>query len=57
LNAIAPHTAGLAANAIRSGDGANAAMVVPGFLGLAALLLAGTAVVRRRRLASRPRRD
>ena len=58
LNAIAPHTAVLAAEHVRAGgDGANAAIVVPALLGLATLALAGTAVLRRRRLASRPRRD
>ena len=58
LNAIAPHTAVLAARSVRAGgDGANAAIVVPALLGLAALALAGTAVLRRRRLASRAARD
>jgi hypothetical protein len=38
-------------------DGGHAALVVPGLLGLAALVLAGTVVMRRRRLASRRGRD
>jgi hypothetical protein len=58
LNAIAPRTAVLAATTARSGDGGGrAAVVVPALLGLAGLALAGTAVLRRRRLASRPKRD
>jgi hypothetical protein len=58
LNAIAPHTAALAATAARAGGGgANTAVVAPALLGLAAFTLAGTAVGRRRRLASRSRRD
>jgi hypothetical protein len=40
-----------------NGGGAHAAVLVPAVLGLAALGLAGTAVLRRRRLATRPRRD
>jgi hypothetical protein len=57
LNAIAPHTAALAATAVRAGSGGvNAAIVVPALFALAALLLAGTAAARRRRLASRSKR-
>jgi hypothetical protein len=53
LNAMAPYTAALAVTRARTGGDGNAALVVPALLGLAGLALAGTAVVRRRRLASR----
>jgi hypothetical protein len=49
----------LVATGARPGDGkgVNAALLVPALLGLAALALTGTAVLRRRRLASRPGSD
>jgi hypothetical protein len=53
LNAIAPHTAALAGTAAHPGGGADASVVVPALLALTALTLAGTAVLRRRRLVSR----
>ena len=49
----APHTAVLVATGARPGKGMTAAAVVPALLGFAALVLAGTAVVRRRRLVAR----
>jgi hypothetical protein len=57
LNAIAPPPAVLAATSARSGSGSSLAIVVPALLGLAALTLAATAALRRRRLASRSRRN
>jgi hypothetical protein len=48
-----PRPAVLVATGARPGGGVYAAIVVPVLLGLAALALAGTAVLRRRRLASR----
>jgi hypothetical protein len=58
LNAIAPPATVLAATRAHPGDdGLKAAVVVPALLGLAGLALTGTAVLRRRRLASRPGRD
>lgn len=53
LNAIAPRTAALAGTAAHPGGGADASVVVPGLLALTALTLAGTAMLRRRRLVSR----
>lgn len=53
LNAIAPHSATLAAGAARSGGAFNTAVAVPALLAAGALTLAGTAMLRRRRLASR----
>jgi hypothetical protein len=52
-----PRPAVLVATGTHSGGGSRAPFVVPGLFGLAALGLAGTAMLRRRRLASRPRRD
>jgi hypothetical protein len=56
LSAIVPPSAALVATAPRRGEGANPAVFVPALLGLAGVTLAGTAVLRRRRLASRSRR-
>ncbi len=53
LNAMSPYTAAFAVTGARAGDGVNAAVAVPALLGLAGLTLAGTAMVRRRRLSSR----
>jgi hypothetical protein len=54
-NAIVPPTAALAASSISSprngGDGLTAAVLAPALLALAALLVAGTALARKRRLA------
>jgi hypothetical protein len=43
--------------AARPGDGMHAAVVVPALFGLAAVALAGTALLRRRRLTSMRGRD
>jgi hypothetical protein len=53
LNAIAPRTATLAGTAAHPDGGADASVVVPALLALTALTLAGTAMLRRRRLISR----
>jgi hypothetical protein len=53
LNAIAPRTAALAGTAVHPGGGADASVLVPALLALTALTLAGTAMLRRRRLVSR----
>ena len=50
MNAIAPPTSVLSA---ASGDGLNAAVMVPGLLGLVALAIAGTALLRKRLTAPR----
>jgi LPXTG-motif cell wall-anchored protein len=52
-NAIAPHTAGLAAAAARPSTGVSIALIVPVLLALASLTLAGTALRRKRRLGTR----
>ena len=59
LNAIVPPTAALATSSISSprngGDGLTAAVLAPALLALAALLVAGTALARKRRLNRRSR--
>jgi hypothetical protein len=52
LNAIAPPSAALTAAPGAAGGGPAAAVLVPALLGLVALLVAGTALARKRRLAA-----
>jgi hypothetical protein len=55
LGSIEPHAAALAAKSVATaGGGLSAAAAVPALLALAAIALTGTAVARRRHLASRP---
>ena len=56
LSAIVPYSVASVANqaGLGKGGGIDAAVMVPALVGLAALMLATTAVLRRRRLASRP---
>jgi hypothetical protein len=56
-NASAPHTTTLATARAGLAGGVNVAVVVPALLALAGLTLAGTAVLRRRRLDSPAGRD
>jgi hypothetical protein len=52
LNAIAPPSAALTAAPGAAGGGPAAAVLVPALLGLVALLVAGTALARKRWLAA-----
>ncbi len=56
LKPAAPHRVVLAATGARPAGGTHASVVVPAVLGLSSLALAGTAVLRRRRLSFRRRK-